>query len=535
MNGTIKLKILAENFLNFLCSFCFLTYTLGGYSIDGDHGLSYITDLFNLTSICVFLGFAFGLDLGQIFIFQGFNNFQTFLQKKEKLKLPGMFILICLSLFLMSFYIVPIIRHHSFSSYFWDLAVMEQVIWRRAFGYGLTSTAITNQFNPPLDFLWNQHLNFWLIPISFLYRLFPHTETLLILQSTALLLAFVPLWKISREFLPRWIPPILFPAFFWMWNTIHKNNVWDIHEACYLPLFSFWAYYFFLKRKWLYVGLFTLVIALFKEDAWVLAGAMAFYFFSANKKFFLAVFAFLVGFGIFVVYGILCDKVIPLSDRYAYLGNSFSEALPIISHNPFVFFQHLVTPGPLLFLVKVLTVTGGLWLLGGWAIIAIIPNLFECALSTNPGMYSFDYHYAIAFSGPLFFSAFMGLNKLDSLKISINKKKMILYGATAIALSQLFYSEPVQIKNYLQSKGWKTRQCYLALLNHVPVDATVYSQDPLVSHLSSRPLLFFNYNVKSYLPNSIIVEPAGTTLPPGFFVVQQACGQMIASNFRQSP
>ncbi len=526
----MRIRSIGEKFLNALCLFCFFTYIIGGYSLDGTRGLSYVTDLFNVTSLSVLIGFAFGLDLNKIFVFRGFSNLQKYIQKKGNLNFSGRFVLFGCAILIMGFFAIPIIRHHSFASYFWDLTVMEQVIWRKAFGYGLSSTAITNQFNPPLDFLKGQHLNFWLIPISGIYRLFPYTETLLLLQSAALVLTLIPLWKISNEFLPKWMPPIILPILFWLWDTIHRNNIWDIHEACYLPMLSLWAYYFYLKRKWALVFIFTLAIGFFKEDAWVLAGAMAFYFFSNEKKWIPAIISFAIGFSIYASYGMFFNKVNLLPQRYAYLGNNFSDIVPTLVHNPFIFFQHLVTHGPLVFIGQVLTVSGGLWVFGGWAIVAIIPTFMECALSTNPAMLSFNNHYAIAFAGPLFFAAFKGLQRIDSFNWSVQKKKILLISAMAIALSQLVYSEPVQIKNYLHSEGWKNRECYLQLLAKIPTDAIVYSQDPLVSHLSKRPMLFWTDNVKTYLPNSYIAEPSGTPLPPNYSIVSEDCGQMIASN-----
>lgn len=522
-------KRIGEQVLNFLCLFSFITYVIGGYSLDGNQGFGYITDLFTISSVAVLFGFLFNLDLNQIFVLRGFKNLQGFLQKREKLETSGAFVLTCSFILVFAFYAIPIIRHHAFESYFWDLGVMEQVIWRKAFGYTLSSTAITNQFNPALNYLRN-HLNFWLFPISGMYRLFPYTETLLLLQTTALLLTLIPLWKIANEFLPKWFPPLLLPILFWLWETVHLNNTWDIHENCYLPLVTSWAYYFYLKRKWPQVVLFTLSAALVKEDAWVLAGAMAFYFFSSEKKWASAIISFLVGFSVYVSYGVFFNKVNVLSDRYAYLGKNFGESIPILQHNPFIFFQHLLTHGPLVFLGKVLMVAGGFWILGGWAIVVIIPTFMECALSTNPAMYSFGSHYAIAFAGPLFFAASKGIIKIDSLNWPLHRKKALVIAAVAIAMSQLYYSEPVKIKNYLQSESWKNKECYLNLLSRIPKDAIVYSQDPLLSHLSKRPMLFWNYNVKNYLPNSYLAVPSGSPLPPSYSVLKEDCGEIIASN-----
>jgi len=508
-----------------------MTYVVGGYSLDGSYAFGYVSDLFRVTASLVTIAYFAKVDLRQIFVFQGFINIQDRLNKKKSLNLSGWFVLSGLFILAASFVALPIIRHRGFGSYFWDMTVMDQVIWRKAFGYGLTSTAISGNSNPPLNFLLHQHLNFWLFPTAGLYRLFPATETLLILQSLALLLTFIPLWKISKELSPKWAPVCLLPLLYWCMQTIHKNNIWDIHENCYLPMVSLWAYYFFLKKRWIPVALCTLAVALFKEDAWVVAGAMAFYFFSSQKKWFFAILSFLVGFGIYASYGIFFNKINSISQSYSYLGNNFSETLPILAKNPFVFIQHLLTPGPLKFLGGTLLLSGGLWLFGGWTIVAIIPTFFEYALSTKPPMYSFDYHYAIAFLGPLLFAAAKGLNKIDSFKLTLFQKKGILVLAVAIAFSQLTFSEPVAIKNYLVSSNWQERECFQKLIDQIPTDAPVYGMDPLISHLAKRPLVFaYPTFIPGFLPHSWMAVPEGTKLPDDFEIVKISCGLMIASN-----
>ena len=69
----------------------------------------------------------------------------------------------------------------------------------------------------------------------------------------------------------------------------------------------------------------TLAVALTKEDAWVIAGAMAFYFFVTYKK---PIIGFLLALGsfVFLVYSSMFLTAIPLDARYAYLGHNFSRS-----------------------------------------------------------------------------------------------------------------------------------------------------------------------------------------------------------------
>lgn len=522
-------KIFIQRALNILLLLIFALYLSGGFTFR--HKV-FFEDLGSLmTPLIVFLCLIFWLrlDNDQFILFRGFSQLeQSIRTKKGPRGLSSYLIILAVVSSLGTFIMLPLVRHWSFASWFWDLGVMEQVIWRKAFGYGLTSTAILNNPLLPLDFLKNQHLNFWLIPTAQLYSLIPRTELLLFLQSLAFILALIPLYKIGRILIPQQ-QPFLLPLFYWCWEAIHRNNIWDIHESAYIPVLSFWAYYYFLKRKWLQTAFFTLAIALFKEDAWVLAGAMGFYFFSIEKRWFAAFSCLFLGAGVFVSYGVFFNKVNTLSDRYAFLGSNFGETLPILKHDPLIFFRQLFHVGPLSFLLRLIMAGGGFWLFGGWAIIPMIPTFLECALSSNPGMYSFSNHYVISLAGPLFISTAYGIKNLKESKRIKKYFKLILLTGTFLIMSQLHFFEAARLQDYFRSTAWKQRRCLEELVNEIPPGEAVYADDPLATHLSQREL-FMTYRVHEpvTLTDAWIATVETTELPSDFRVVDRKCGCMIA-------
>ena len=473
-----------------------------------------------------FVSFLLKWDLKNLWIVQGHTRIQEAISLRERPKgFLGLFTAFAWVYLLLNFLLLPLIRHWSFGTWFWDLAAMEQVLWRSSHGFGITSTAILNDPLTPLDFVFKQHLNLWLYPTSFFYRIFPFTESLLIAQSLALLLALIPLWKIGGEIFGTKIPVILLPLFYWCWQAVHKVNVWDVHENAFIPVFSLWAYYFFLKKRWWLTFAFTLAVAFVKEDAWVLAGAMGFYFLGSKKKWFWAAGCVVLGFAVFASYGVYFNKVITLGERYGYLGNDFSQSLNAIKSNPFIFFQQLCLPEPRYFLWRLFLLGGGTWLLSGLALIPIIPTFLECALSTNHGMQSFNNHYAITLAGPLFFAIACGLKKIE------NHKKLLV-GVTLISIAQLYFSETNTMASILGSDAWKNRKCMASLVEKIPETDAVYAQNPLASHLSKREiLLLYKPGTSLTLDRAWIAAPEDVEIPASFLVIAQDCGCKLARNF----
>jgi uncharacterized membrane protein len=517
------LKIIA----NILFTFTLFIYLAGG-------GL-YLADLLRLCAATGSLALIFAFSKGfrhfqvsDIWLVKGFSELSSAIQKRQW---PSTSLGICTGLSVIylfgCFILMPLMRHWGFASWFWDLAVMEQVIWREASGLGLTSTAILDRPEPILQFLKNGHLNFWLYPTAFLYSFVPRTELLLIMQSLALLLAVVPLWKIGQRLFPKSISPILLPLLYWCWDPIHRINVWDIHEMAYLPVVTLWAYYFFLEKKWLGVTLCLVATGFFKEDAWIVAGAMGFYFFGTYKKWWQASSILILGFLIYVTYGVFFNKVNVLSDRYNYLGAHFSESIPIILHDPLIFLRALMQPMSLKFLGRLILSGGGLWLFSGFAIVPLIPTILECALSTAPSMPNFNNHYVLALGGPLFFATAMGVSRLPY--IFKQKSQLILSSLVLVGVAQLYFAEPKQILEITNSELWRNRACLTELTRAVPKEAPLYSIDPLTTHLSTRPILLRYVKDKVFdYPHSWLAMPADDLLPIGFSEVTRGCGYKIA-------
>src|SRR3990167_7127696 len=87
---------------------------------------------------------------------------------------PIIFTFICL-LYAISFSVLAIIRHRHFFSQGWDLGLYDQIIWQYSQGK-LAVSSFTNLIDLADRF---RPILLLIVPV---YRLFPHPETILIIQ-----------------------------------------------------------------------------------------------------------------------------------------------------------------------------------------------------------------------------------------------------------------------------------------------------------------------------------------------------------------
>jgi len=500
-------------------------YLSGGFVLNGRQVLSYIPEFIRFGVVLGILGLMARIDFQSLSIVKGFGELSNIIRSRQLPKtLSGWTILLSSIYLIFGFLLAPLVRHWTFQSWLWDMAVMEQIIWRGAHGLGMTSTILGSP-ESPIAFFPNNHANFWLFPIAWIYRLAPYTETLLLLQSLAILLTVIPLYKIGQMlFEPKGVPAIILPVIYWCWDTVHRINVWDFHDTPFMAVMGVYAFLFFLKKQWFLAGLFTVLMALLKEDAWITAGAMGFYFCAKNKKFGLGAFFIMIGAAIFLGHAAFLNKVNTVSERYYYLGNSVGSAINVIAQNPLILFEQLTKAESLYLIWRVICIGAGTWLLSGWAIVPILPTLLVCALSTHEGMLSIQSHHIFGLAAPLMFATALGISNLSS-RLTPGKRSSFVALVVMISALQLYFGEPSSIKRALIGTGAAERRCFASLVSMVPANAPVYAYNPFAAHLANRPILqVYESGRPMLIPGAYILVPEKDPTPPETREIAAQCG-----------
>jgi uncharacterized membrane protein len=159
-----------------------------------------------------------------------------------------------------------IINDYTFHTFAWDLGIFNQALWTtlhngRFFYY--TAELLVN----PSGSFFGIHFSpilFLLLPI---YALYPARQTLLVVQSLALALGAVPLYKLVMHVLKSRFASLVFVLVYLMYPPLQGINWFDFHVQCFLPVFFLSAVYFLEKQNWKGYFLFIALSLMCEEHA----------------------------------------------------------------------------------------------------------------------------------------------------------------------------------------------------------------------------------------------------------------------------
>lgn len=229
--------------------------------------------------------------------------------------------------------------HASFHSMGWDLGIFEQVIWNSAHGhlfeYSFRPMTYNGDHFSPLLFLF--------IPFGWLNG----PEGLLVFQALVLAAAAVPLFFATRRM--AGLPAATgIPVAWFLSLGVARAVAFDFHTEAVSPLLAFTALWAMVDhRPRLFVAL-AAVMLLVKEDGALLVLALCWV---AWLAFGWRRLAWSVG-AVALAYGLIVALVVlphfrgphrsPLSERYAYFGDTPREVLTTIFVHPHVISAHLI-------------------------------------------------------------------------------------------------------------------------------------------------------------------------------------------------
>ncbi|TGK50687.1 DUF2079 domain-containing protein [Leptospira kanakyensis] len=262
----------------------------------------------------------------------------------------------------------------------------------------------------------SDHINWYIYPLSILYKFFPYVESLLIFQALVISLPilFFPLYKKDNQ--NNWIYPLLYALFL----PIYWIQVFDFHpEVLWIPLF--FLFYYFWKKQSPYWILFFILSLLTKEESALVWIVFALIEGKSKKKESISI-------GLTaLVYFIFC--IILLS----HLRNSGSQ-IPMPAHweryeNPIAALQNLHL---FLYLILFLNLPFLFLQFRNKLILCLVPYfLYSLFSSYEVNKTPFTHHSFIAV--PIIMISF--IESLDHL----NQKNKILFGYLSLFVSILIF------------------------------------------------------------------------------------------------
>jgi len=221
-----------------------------------------------------------------------------------------------------------------------DLGIYTQAVWSLAHGFGFASSIHDPSYL-------GDHLEVWLIPLSWVYRLWESPLLLLWVQTLVIASSIIPLAKITQRLLNT-RAAIIATALFVIHPLVYNIALYEFHALVFALPLIFWSIWFYLKQRliWWLVTLLALVIV--REDmpfvvaGWAIMAAID----RRSWKWWLA--PILIATTWFplaqsIIKAANHDGVYKYLAFYGWMGTSIPEILTFPFRHPILFIQHIIT------------------------------------------------------------------------------------------------------------------------------------------------------------------------------------------------
>ena len=294
---------------------------------------------------------------------------------------------------------VGMLRHLTFHSKAYDLAIFDQVIWNLAHGNGWECSV------RGVHDLRGDHFEPILLLFVPIYKILPHVGWLLLAQAASLVGAATILWATYRNRIGESAAFMLFLAFMF-YPPIHWLSIADFHPIALAPFFIMVAWWGRERDRWWAFVIGLLGLGACGEEGFIVAGWWGLWEFAmrtrskgqairwiglASMLFFWAGFIYLSvvyipahrmeGAGYFYVH------------RYAYLGNSISEIATNFFTKPGLWIGHLLDGRSLALLALYLVPLGLIPLMKPKILLLLLPTLLYTLLSDSVEQKSIFHQY----------------------------------------------------------------------------------------------------------------------------------------------
>lgn len=306
--------------------------------------------------------------------------------------------------FIVLFSFLSIKRYRTLNSYYYDLGIMNQVVYNTSHGRFLE---MTNQDLKKNVSRLAIHFDPILAVFAPFYKFYEGPEVLLVGQAIILSLGALAIYLISSKILKKNFISLAFSLVYLLYFSIQRAVLFDFHSVTLATTFFLFALYFNLVKKNFWYFIFIFLCLFTKEHVGLVVFFLGIYFYFIKKEKKLGIITSVLGLIFFFATVYFIIPYFRGDEHFAagYFSN-ISKRLPDIIKNGATYAVTLVNPlfyalfSPLTLLIS----------LPEWAI-----NI----LSINSNQRSIYFHYNSIIVAFLFYSLILGFKNFN--KIIKNK------------------------------------------------------------------------------------------------------------------
>ncbi len=293
-----------------------------------------------------------------------------------------------------------VLRYEVFQATAFDLGNLDQVLWNTIHGrlFQFTNQAI-DWYGPPTRLA--VHFEPIILPLSLLYAFHADPRILLVFQTLVLVSGALPVFLLTRYFLPEWpLLGALMAVAYLLSPALLGVNIFDFHPVALATPLLLYAVLALTYRRYGWFILACVLAAACKEDVPLNVAMLGVLVVWRYKQPRLGTLLIIGGFlWSAIAFLVIIPHFYPGAQhnnfwyRYEQLGSSPGAAIINIIVHPWLLFTTFITLDRLYYLAGLVRSSGFLPLLAPEWLIPALPTLAVNLLSTDPNTYSGVYQY----------------------------------------------------------------------------------------------------------------------------------------------
>jgi uncharacterized membrane protein len=414
--------------------------------------------------------------------------------------------------YVFTFSALSALRHLSFKTDGYDMAIFDQAVWNSVRGRLLETSIL-----PDITMLPSQHFSPILLALVPLYSVWSSPIVLLVTQTIAIALGAFPLYWFARQYVGRLVSLAIALAYF-LSPALEGVNLAQFHEIAFSIPFLSLAAFFMLRSRYVPCLVCLALCLLVKEEMAFIVAGFGLYMLIVQRQWRIGSGVALAGIAWAIL---LLQYIIPYFNgapfgsgkyyyfgaglaaglgRYDYLGRSLLEIVQTIATRPLLVLQHVVTAPKIEYVLQLIAPLAFLSLLGAEVSALALPTLGMSLLSDYAPQFSINFHYSAPFLPLIFFGAVVGMERITRWghrsrtdKVGQPRAEVSLTVLLLVASGVCYYNlapGPVSLR-FDRSLYAYTEHAAVghSLIAMIPPDAVVVTQTMILPFLSERPAI----------------------------------------------
>lgn len=400
-----------------------------------------------------------------------------------------------------------IIDHWNMGTRIFDLGIYDNTVFNSSQGRWLECTFSRNRTHA------SSHFDPILILFAPAYWIYPHAETLLVLQSVLLGLGAVPLYLYSRHQGLAYGEALVIAACYLLMPALHGINLFDFHSLALMVPLTLFSLLFLETRQWRLYALSIALLLLVREDQALIVVTIGLYALATRQA--RCGILSILGAGVYAVLAhYITSQMIGAGGARTYeyyygevMAPGKSGAVGLlysILSNPLLALATALKPTKIFYFLKLLLPLCFLPLLGGKKLWLLAYGVAFIGLATRNAVSTVHYQYSALILPFVMLAAIDGLKRLLSSKalsrLELPKRSVRLACFCAVLTASLatslsfgawpsnpsFYSGRLPLQRRFNAKSAARHNLLKKLIKDIPAEAALCTDPTMGPHVSNR-------------------------------------------------